>query len=516
MANPSLAKRETERKYETDEHTRLPDPARLLGSPVEAGPELQRLEATYYDTADLGLLRSRITLRRREGGHDAGWHLKLPAGADSREEIQVPLDGPRVPQELVGLTRLAARGQPLAPVAQLNTVRRRWVLRDSDGAEVAELVEDDVHAHTVGAQTTALAWREVEVELGGAGRREVLDRIEHKLMKAGVHRSDSSSKLARVLADRLAMANDDTGSRQRRHKWAKAGSAGAVVLNYLHARAEHIRSQDLGVRRDTPDAVHQMRVGAREMRSALRGFGRVLDREATWPLAEELKWLGGELAPARDSEVIEQRLVELVNALPAELVLGPVATQITREMARRGREGRQRALAALDSDRYLRLHQMIDDLFADPPLTRQAARGARKELPKSVAAAYRRTAKRMDAALALEPGQSRDLALHEARKAAKRLRYATELAAPAVGKKAKRLSPKLKNIHKLLGTHQDAVVARPVLRELAVAAHLERGNGFTYGLLHGAETRRTQDAERELPTAWAALGKGKNLRWLAR
>jgi CHAD domain-containing protein len=458
-------------------------------------------------------LRAGITMRRREGGHDAGWHVKLPAGPDSREEIQLPLGDREVPAELLALTRLPARGAPLAPVAQLNTARRRWVLCDADGGELAEVVEDEVHAHTLGADTTALRWREVEVELGEHGQRELLDRIERKLIKAGARRSASSSKLARVLADRLERAQP-TNERAQRGKRARPGSSGAVVLDYLRARAEHLRSHDLGVRRDVPDAVHQMRVGAREMRSALRGFGRVLDREATGPLAEELKWLGGELAPARDSEVIEQRLVELVAALPDELVLGPVAAQITREMARRGREGRERALAALDSDRYLRLHQIIDELLAHPPLTPRAARRAGKELPKSVAAAYRRTAKRMDAALVLEPGESRDVALHEARKAAKRLRYATELAAPSVGKKAKRLRPLLKNIHKLLGTHQDAVVARPVLRELAVAAHLDGGNGFTYGLLHGAETRRTQDAERELPTAWRTLGKGKNLRWL--
>jgi CHAD domain-containing protein len=513
MASPTIAKRETERKYESDEHIRLPDPARLLDSATGSGPQLQRLEATYYDTADLGLLRSKITLRRREGGHDDGWHLKLPAGADTRAEIRLPLDGPQVPEELIALTRLAARGQPLAPVALVKTDRRRWVLLDADGAELAEVVEDDVHAHTLGAQTSALAWREVEVELGEHANPEVLDRIERKLIQAGVHRSDSSSKLARVLAGRL----DETTRTEpapRGGKRTKPGSAGAVLLDYLRARAEHIRSHDLGVRRDTPDALHQMRVGAREMRSALRGFGRVVDRKATRPLAEELKWLGGELAPARDSEVVEQRLTELVNALPDELVLGPVAAQLTREMSRRRGDGQRRALAALDSDRYLRLHQMIDNLLADPPLTTKAARRARKELPMSVAKAYRRTAKRMDAALALEPGGDRDLALHEARKANKRLRYATELTTPSVGKKAKRLRRKVKKIHKLLGAHQDAVVARPMLRELAAHAHLDGGNGFTHGLLHGAETRRAEDAERQLPAAWRRLSKAKNIRWL--
>jgi CHAD domain-containing protein len=510
MANPTVAKRETERKYETDERTRLPDPARLLDPDGDVHADAQRLEAVYYDTEDLRLLRAGITLRRRAGGHDAGWHLKLPVGPDSREEVQLPPGGQEVPSELVGLTRLAARGRPLAPVARLDTDRRRWVLRDADGDELVELVEDEVHAHTLGAETAPLRWRELEVELGEHGRRELLDRIERKLLRAGVRRSGTSSKLARVLAGRLDEQPRPAGSGKRR----RPGSAGAVVLDYLRAEAEHVRAHDLLVRRDAPDAVHQMRVGARKMRSALRAFGRVVDRGASRWLSDELRWLGGELAPARDAEVIEERLTELLTALPPELVLGPVSAQVTRSMAARAAGGRERALAALDSERYLRLHDAIDAFLADPPLTKRAARPARVELPRGVAAAWRRTAARVEVALRAAPSGDRDSAMHEARKAAKRLRYATELAAPAVGKKAERVGRELKNIQKLLGAHQDAVVARPILRELAVEAQAAGGSGFSYGLLYGAENRRAEDAERELPSAWRRLGKRKNVGWL--
>ncbi len=60
---------------------------------VSQQPE-QLLDAVYYDTADLRLIRAGVTLRRRSGGEDAGWHLKLPAGADTRDEIRLPLTGP--------------------------------------------------------------------------------------------------------------------------------------------------------------------------------------------------------------------------------------------------------------------------------------------------------------------------------------------------------------------------------------------------------------------------------------
>jgi CHAD domain-containing protein len=503
---------ETERKYEVAGSATLPDPAGLAGPHAAAGAGEQRLEAVYFDTANLSLLRAGVTLRRREGGHDEGWHLKLPAGKDTREEIQLPLGRARrtPPAELVGLTRLYTRGAALAPVAELNTRRRRWRYADRRGRELAELVEDEVHAHTMGRETSAMSWREVEVELGEHGQVALLDRIERELLHSGANRARAGSKLGRVLGDRLSATPSDGAPKRR----AKAGSAAAVLLDYLGAQAEQLRAQDPLVRRDAPDAVHQMRVASRRIRSALQAYRRVLDRSVTDGLVAELKWLGGELSEARDSEVIEERLTGVVGELPDELVLGPVSAQVTRSLQRSRADGRERASAALDSHRYLALHDAIDRLLADPPLTRRARRPARRELPKGAARAWRRTTKRMRAAERAEPGEARDTALHETRKAAKRLRYAVEVAVPATGKPARRTKRRLKQLHTVLGDHQDAVVARPVIRELAARAHQEGGNGFTYGVLHGREHGRAERAERRVPPAWARLRKRKNVKWL--
>jgi inorganic triphosphatase YgiF len=508
MSDAPTVERETERKYDVDNGVAVTDPAELLGRGASSSATEQRLEAMYFDTPDLALLRAGVTLRRREGGHDEGWHLKLPAGVDSRDEVRLPLAGAdqTPPSELVALTRLHTRGGQLEPVAQLSTRRRRWVLSDDDGRELVELVEDEVHAHTMGRQTTAVSWREVEVELGEHGRRELLDRIERKLLKAGARRSASSSKLRRLLADRLS-AVDGTG---RTAADLPSASAGAAVLAYLCAQADRLRRYDPLVRRDVPDAVHQMRVSARRMRAALRAYRRVIDGAATRGLVEELRWLGQQLADARDSEVIADRLSRAVESLPEELVLGPVTRQLTRTMQRRRADGREIALAALDSDRYLRLHDAIDQLLADPPLTKRAYRPARRELAKHVAREWRRTANRMARAQAASDGEERDHALHDTRKAAKRLRYAVEVAEPSGGKRVKRLRRALKKLGSVLGTHQDAVVARPVIRELAGRAHLEGGNGFTHGLLYGQEITRAERARAELSRVWKRLTSGKH------
>jgi CHAD domain-containing protein len=111
-------------------------------------------------------------------------------------------------------------------------------------------------------------------------------------------------------------------------------------------------------------------------------------------------------------------------------------------------------------------------------------------------------------------GERRDRALHETRKAAKRLRYATEAVQPTLGKPAARLRKRLKPVQDLLGEHQDAAVSRPVLRELAEQAHLDGGNGFTYGLVYAAEVARAERAENNLPATWQRMRKRKNTAWL--
>src|ERR1700722_3686197 len=93
--------RETEQKYEVEGDVALPSLADLPRVADVSEPEPETLTAEYYDTDDLRLLRAGITLRRREGGSDEGWHLKLPdaaagtaektAGASRRREIRLTL-----------------------------------------------------------------------------------------------------------------------------------------------------------------------------------------------------------------------------------------------------------------------------------------------------------------------------------------------------------------------------------------------------------------------------------------
>ena len=182
---------EVERKYDVELDTALPE----LGGWAVRPPERFGLEATYVDTADLALRRARTTLRRRTGGHDAGWHLKVPAGGD-RQELRLPLQDD-VPAQLVALVADLVQGRPLAPVVHLTTDRTVHVLCDAAGAPVAELADDRVRARRL-ADGSELQWREWEVELLGDDRA-VLDEVEALLLAAGARPSASGSKVGRVL-----------------------------------------------------------------------------------------------------------------------------------------------------------------------------------------------------------------------------------------------------------------------------------------------------------------------------
>ncbi|MCD2185787.1 CYTH and CHAD domain-containing protein [Actinomycetospora soli] len=492
---------EVERKFEVS-GVEVLDAAQVrdvLGHPVPEEPEERLQEAVYLDTDDRALHRDRVTFRRRTGGPDDGWHVKLPGVGDRREELRAPLTptGSAPPPGIAALVRAFARGRPLAPVAELLVRRRAWEATDERGRVVAELVVDQVTARTLdrgGDAGDLQAWQEIEVELGPAAPAGFLDVVEERLAALGIRRSASASKVGRVLGERTLppMPPED--------------DAAGVVLRYLAEQARVLRGWDPLVRLDREDAVHQMRVAARRLRSALQGFGRVVDRERTRALTDELRWLAGELAPARDTEVMLARLQELLAGVPATLVVGPVAAEVAQAFRRRAAAARERVLGALDSERYVALLEELDALLADPPLTTRAARSARRELPREVDRAHRKVVSAMAVADRYPRGRERDEALHETRKKAKRLRYATELAQPVLGKPARRLKRRMKAVQELLGVHQDAAVTCATLLELAGEGdRREVAHDFTLGVLHASEVARAHEAEDRLPGVWAKV-----------
>ena len=117
-------------------------------------------------------------------------------------------------------------------------------------------------------------------------------------------------------------------------------------------------------------------------------------------------------------------------------------------------------------------------------------------------------------ALSEEAPAQHDAALHEARKKAKRMRYAAESTVPVFRGRAKKLAAAAKEVQQALGEHQDTVMARQRLREYGARAHANGENGFTFGRLHALEEWRADETERDFEKAWGRFPR-KNLRaWI--
>lgn len=473
--------KEVERKFDVTESTVSPSfdglsaVARVELSPAES------LDAVYFDTADQDLARNKITLRRRTGGTDEGWHLKLPSGADARTEVRLPLDAgdDTVPADLLDVVLAIVRDRPLAPVARISTTRHIQMLYGADGAALAEFCDDQVTASAVDGEEQT--WREWELELispdPGPG---LLDRLSNRLLDAGASKAGKGSKLARVL---------DTGEPA-----APPPVAEDPVHRAVAQQVGELIEWDRAVRADVWDSVHQMRVTTRKLRSLLKeseeSFGLTDD---SWVL-DELRTLAAILGVARDAEVLAERYEKALEELPAELVRGPVRERLVEGAKKRYAVGHRRSLVAMRTPRYFKLLDALEALVAAEPTV-----AGEDAAPVTIDSAYKRVRKAAKAAA--EATEDRDEALHRIRKSAKRLRYT----ASALG--ADKVSAAAKEIQTLLGEHQDSYVSRAHLSQQSDAAHAAGEDTFTYGLLYQREHELAEQAREQVEDALSTLHK---------
>ncbi len=490
---------------------------------AEAGePFLDELDAEYFDTADLRLARSKITLRRRTGGADAGWHLKLPGDA-GRQEIHRPLGrGRKVPTQLRDLVYGRTRGKRLIPVARLHTTRTTRELHDAEGAVLASVMDDVVRAeqldvgggtHDSGAPQSPLTWRELEVELG-SGPPAVLRAVADRLREAGAAPSERPSKLATALGERLTEAPPFLPALEGQVTDKSPG--GEVIRSYLAGQLEKMLSAEIRVRLDEDEGIHDMRVATRRLRSTMGSFERLLDAPRAADLEDRLKALAGELGVVRDAEVLLERLLGELDDVPDELVLGPVRARIADTLHEKIRRGREALLEVMTGREYA---QLVDDLtgfLADGIQAGEpASRKAKNVLPALVARRYRKLSRRAARAAELH-GREQAQALHDTRKAAKQVRYAAEAVASAFGAEAVEFAKQAEAVQEVLGEHQDGVVAAERLREFGIAADAAAGeSAFTFGVLAGIEHARGQAARDAFEDTWKQVSRKRYRRWLS-
>ncbi len=494
---------ELERKYDADPGLAIPDLRDVRGFASVGAPETHTLRALYFDTEDLRLAARGISLRRRVGGSDEGWHLKLPVAKETKEEVHAPLDASErtVPAELAELVAAHVRGRELVPVAEVDTRRTEYGLLAGDGTVLAELADDLVSAQRLtgdAGEVSLLSWREIEVEIVN-GTPELLDLVGRRLRDAGVRKASSASKLARALEGDLVPVRRSSSTR----------TAGGVLLTYLGEHFEKMLAFDPKVRvaDHDDDSVHKMRVAARRIRSVLRTHGRVIDAD-TAPLDAELKWLTDELGEVRDLEVQNARFAKKLEDLPD----ASGSPRWLADTAAEERAARARLRETLLSPRYYALLDAVDAFLAAPPLNAKAGRKAKKETTKIVAKAWKKMVRRHRKAAALPGGEERDIALHQTRKAAKRARYTSEAAAAALGKPAGKLARRAEGVQGVLGDQHDAVVATERLAEIAGRPGTPGPEIFVLGRLSEVERAAGRREVERLPAVAKKAAKRKPLR----
>ena len=507
--------REVEAKVRIGETAALPVVAGVVPEVTEAVPgEAVELTATYFDTADLRLVRWGVTLRRRTGGDDAGWHLKLPESSDgvlSRDEVQLPLagdaggerggtesgDDEAIPTELARTVAPLVREAPLLAMATVRTRRTPYTLQDATGRALATLTDDVVTTQADGQP--ARSFREIEVEADGeldpATARDVVERAVDALARSGGTRV-ARSKAAEALGPRAAGEPDVVVPPTPQPD----DPVGDVVRWVLAVHARKLLLHDVGVRRNQPDAVHQLRVAARTLRSALRTFRPLLDRAWSDALDEELDRAAEALRVPRDTEVHLaglQRAAAQLASEDREAIL-PVLRE---ELGTRLADSTAAALEQFGDEQHTRMLVDVVAATRSPQLTEKAARPTGEELPKLLKKSNRRL-RRATRDLDLE---SPAADWHHARIRAKHARYAAEAARPILGGRFERSAHSLEDVTDLLGDHQDRQVAREVLRGLAEGPNATPQVCYALGLLEAGQMARAEQDREEFLRRWPRL-----------
>ena len=420
----------------------------------------RHMVATYFDTPSLALLRWGITLRHRLGGGDDGWHLKVPAepsgGAPARDEIHVQAPPTVIPSELVSIVAPLTRRQDIEAMAIVRTDRQPFIIRGDGDIDIIEVVDDHVTVDSPTADEPSEQFHEIEVELllDNPQAHQVAARLSAALVNTGAATS-SMSKAAQALGPAAADPPDVPVIATPHANDPCIDAIKAIFSAYVR----DLLIADVGVRRQLPDAVHQMRVACRRLRSAMKTFSPLLDSSSVQYLREELRWLASELGEVRDSEVQKARLAALADD-------PDVKEYIVSTLDARLRAATSSSLAALRSDRH---DYLIEDLILavrEPPVKAAAFDPASQRLPACAAKPWRRLRTAVRKASITGPAEQ----WHDVRIRAKQARYAAEAVAPVLGKDFARLAKSLAKATEILGERQDAHVSSVVLAELAATA----------------------------------------------
>ena len=495
------ARIERETKLVPGPEFELSDLAALVpGTTARHLPPLD-LEAIYFDTHDLALIRAGITIRHRTGDGAPTWTLKLPTGERSGGLVRRELDieGPRGrrPRQLAVAVGAHLRGRRLIPVAEIHTVRNRVVIEDDEGHELVEVAHDLVTAvrgrHLLGS------WEEIEVESRGEDQGAAAQAaVVRSLRKAGCAKAPAVPKVVRGLGVAAGAPPEVTVPALPRRPTVAALTRRALARSVVQVLA-HDPAVRVG---DDPEDLHQLRVGIRRLRSDLRTFRDFLDAGTTVHLRSELRWIADLTNELRDLDVLRAWLRAEEIVLPAED--RTAVDVLVRRADDQADRHRRDLLRAMGSPRYGTLiHELVELVTAPAAGVEGSERRACKHLERQVQRRWDALVAEL-AALEAEPG---DAQLHRARIAAKRCRAAVEAVEPLHRGDEPRLARSLAALQDDLGAAHDAAVIETWLRKAA-----DSSAAFVAGELAVVAQIEGRTHVDRWPAAWAKARRRRSAR----
>jgi CHAD domain-containing protein len=395
-----------------------------------------------------------------------------------------------------------ARKAPLQLAARLNTARHRVMLRDRDGEQIAELVDDEVSV--LDGVRLAARFRELEVEFADAASDGLVERVAGRLRVAGAGDPEQIPKIVRALGPRALDPPDLVEPAELDF----ASTPREVLRAAVASSTKRLVANDPGVRLgDDMEAVHQARVATRRLRSDLKTFRRVVDPDWDAVLREELKWLGSLLGAVRDDDVLLERLEGRVDDLPGSD--RDAGTRLLESLRDHRARARAELLDALRSERYLLVLDRLLAAARDIPPGGEAV-----DLDLELGDLVRKPWKKLRKAVRKLDDDPPDEELHAVRIRAKRCRYAAEAVVPAVGKQAKKFAAAVEEVQEVLGEHQDAVVAGRWLRAHASDGGGRVENAFVAGELAAREDAAAAESRAEWPASWKRAKRASLRRWM--
>ncbi len=453
--------------------------------------EVGRRTEFWYDTPGFALLRWGAELVRID---DELWRLRVPAQAGAPARF-VEQSGawPGPPAAIMDVVRPLARGWELQRVLTMEMTSHTWLLAREGQASSVRLTHE---ARRV-------------LDGPGVGRwlgRYLVEGGDQALCQDVVELLGGPSAPSGIAAVRVLGSAAQAPPDVQVPALGKRPTAADVLGMAVARDVQELLFRLAGVPLDEdPEDVHRARVATRRLRGILRTFAPLFRAEVVAVLSEELAWLASQLGPVRDADVMATRLGETTALLADDEVAAGAGVQT---LLANERESRWRdAMEALRSPRCVALLDSLVAMAAEPPVTPAASAAGARTLISHTRGHWRRLKRRARNAVA----SGSELDLHRTRLAAKRARYACETAALAVGEPAARLGVEVGALQDLLGAHQDAVVLRDWLRQVA---RQHPSLALAASELAGMEAARARDTADGWVAVWRRVNRKRLRRWM--